>query len=126
MSTWLLGIDTDPVSITDTSNNGSPWWVIAVVALVSVAGGVLGTWATTRRDRHSNEQIMIDQLQEETKSLRNGLTELTAEVRLLRVREIAWITHTSTLTQLVAMAGQAVPPLPEELRGPVRAMHEEG
>jgi uncharacterized protein YlxW (UPF0749 family) len=103
---------------------GGPWWAYLLVAAVGAFGGIAGALMTRRRDKATNEQSMIDQLQEETKSLRADLNDLSREVRDLRVREIAWITHTSTLTQIVGMAGQAIPPLPEELRARISHSRE--
>ncbi len=102
------------VDITDNSS-GAPWWALIIVAALGVVGGWLTAWTTRKRDRASNEQTLIDQLQQEVASLRTDLTRLQSEVRTVRVREIAWIRHTAELTSRLLKLGGDAPPLPREL-----------
>ncbi len=104
----------------DVTNVGAPWWLVAILVVIGPVLGVVGTiatvWVSRRRDKASNEQMMIDQLQEQVSSLRRDLTELQADVRLLRVREIGWISYTQQLVAIISAAGLTAPAMPEELK----------
>lgn len=118
---------TDP--LTDISTTvGAPWWMVILGLvggpIVGVCGTVATLWFTHRDNAVSNEQRMIDQLQEQVDSqgaeislLRAEMVSVREEYRRLQVREIAWISHTQVMATGMADAGLAIPPLPDELRG---------
>lgn len=109
-------------------------WINGLLALAGIlVGGLLAEIRNRRKDKNQlrieNARLnsedthkLIDQLQEqldgqgaEIKSLLGELTELRDMVRRLQIREIAWISHTSTQAQLLASAQLPIPALPPEL-----------
>lgn len=120
MLDWILG--GDPVDITNTSSTGAPWWVVIVASLASAvvagSGAFASAWATWRRDNANADDRTIARLEKEITSLRNDLTALQGEVHNTRIRELAWIAFTSTLTRLIVKLGGEPPALPENLQAP--------
>lgn len=91
-------------------------WTALIAAVAVVLGHVIGTWRERRKDKAQANHTELEDLRDECRSLRTDLDAVAKEVRTLRVREIAWISHTALQAQIIGGVPLPIPPLPPELR----------